>query len=188
MLLKAQQILAAHLEARDRAFQPRVGVYGSPQRLLLDHGLWYQPQPVPPGIWAGVPRMCFGNAIICAVAYDLPYIEGWALLSLNQEPAVALHHAWNLDPEGRVLDVTWHPYLGLAYLGMAFRPERADDATWHGDGTVLEDAKRHYPLLQHPWHGEPPDQRWPYSPRLDAIRRRRAQGYFAPVWKEEPHG
>jgi len=165
-----EQDLRQHLEDMDRLRLQRGWVYSSPQRFVLTHGVTGAPHPVPPGMWQGRPRCCFDNAITVAMLYDIPYIEGYALLGLDGQ-TLALHHAWNLDAHGRVIDVTWHPYVGLAYLGVQFAPERADEATWNFDGTILEDDKRRYPLLREPWHGEPPGVVWPHSPRLDRIRR-----------------
>jgi hypothetical protein len=31
---------------------------------------------------------------------------------------------------------------------------RADDATWYGDGSVLDDYKRRWSLFREPWLGE----------------------------------
>jgi len=170
----AEHELRQQLEGMDlvRLQQQRGWCYSSPQRFVLVHGVWSAPHPVPPGMWEGRPRCCFDNAIHVAILYDLPYIEGYALLGLG-ETAIALHHAWNLDPQGRVIDVTWRPTLGLAYVGVPFSPERADEATWEFDGTILEDYKRRYPLLREPWQGEAPDRVWPASPRLSTIRRRK---------------
>jgi len=168
----AEQELRQQLAEIDRLRLQRGWPYRSPQGFILAEGRFFPPRPVPPGMWAGRPRCCFDNAIHVAILYELPYIEGYALCPLGDE-ALALHHAWNLDQQGRVIDVTWHPTLGLAYLGVQFSPERADDATWNFDGTILEDAKRRYPLLREPWQGENPAQVWPHSPRLASIRRRK---------------
>lgn len=169
---QAEQDLRQQLEDLDRMRLQQGWHYSSPQRFVLTHGVWSPPHPVPPGMWQGRPRCCFDNAITVAILYDVPYIEGYALLGLDEE-TIALHHAWNLDHEGRVIDVTWRSTLGLAYLGVPFSPERADDATWNFDGTILEDDKRRYPLLREPWQGEPPDHVWPSSPRLAKIRRQK---------------
>jgi len=167
---EAEQDLRQQLEDLALLRLRRGWPYSSPQGFVLAEGRFFPPHPVPPGMWEGRPRCCFDNAIHVAILYDLPYIEGYALLGLGEQ-TTALHHAWNLDHQGRVIDVTWHPTLGLAYLGVPFTPERADDATWNFDGTVLEDYKRRYPLLREPWQGEDPAHVWPHSPRLASIRR-----------------
>ena len=170
----AQEDLRRQLEAMDRLRLQRVGVYGTPQRFILTHGIWYAPQPLPAGIRPGRPRCCFDNAIQLAVCRGVPYVEGYAL-ALLPEGTIALHHAWNLDAGARVIDTTWPDATTGGYLGVIFAPERADEATWDGDATILEDDRRKYPLLRQPWHGEDPARVWPPSPRLDRLRRKGAR-------------
>jgi hypothetical protein len=148
-----------------------MGFYQSPEQFVLTHGEWYKPRPLPRGVWRGTRKLCFGNAIYIAAAYGLPYVEGYSLLTLKDEAPTMLHHAWNLDAQGLLLDTTWVPYPGLAYCGVTFSVERADDCTWNGDASVLDDWRRGWPLLQQEWHGEPAELVWPASPRLAVIRK-----------------
>jgi hypothetical protein len=60
--------------------------------------------------------------------FGLQYVEGYALLSLNDEPALAIPHAWISDAPAGAYEVTT-PLPGLAYCGMPFSVERADDTT-----------------------------------------------------------
>jgi hypothetical protein len=142
--------------------------YDSPIDFLLQHGQWYRPRSCPPDIQKGLPKCCYGNAIIAAVRYELRYVEGFACLDLGEEARV-FHHAWCTNAAGQLFEVTW-PESGLAYYGVEFSVERADDCTWNGDACVLWDHSREYPLLREPWSGEVWPQAWPESPRLAMIR------------------
>lgn len=171
-LLRAElQALAAFGAERWRA----AGfAYDGSWGFVLEHGVaWSGELTMPAGILPGAPRMCFGNAIAVAVVEGLRYVEGFAMHSRIPLP---IHHAWNLDADDRPVDVTWAPMaaeLGLgpvAYLGVEFSVERADDATWNGDANVLDDDQRGWPILRQPWEGEPDDIEWPPSDRLTGLR------------------
>jgi hypothetical protein len=142
--------------------------YEGPFDFALREGRWFTPKPLDPhGPYRpGAQRMCFGNAIVAAIIYGLPYVEGYAASIPN--PMLPIHHAWNVDAEGNVVDTTWR--WGAAYLGVEFSVERADDATWNGDAAVLIDHDRGYPIFRESWQGEPDDLVWPPSERLDALR------------------
>lgn len=149
-------------------------VYAGPAGFVLEHGVgWTGELAMPVGVMAGAPRMCFGNAITTAVLEGLRYVEGYAL---HRRVPLPIHHAWNLDAGGNVVDVTWAPHardLGLgevAYLGVEFSVERADDATWNGDANVLDDHERGWPLLRQRWEGEPENLQWPPSDRITGLR------------------
>lgn len=149
-------------------------VYDGPHGFVLEHGTaWTGELRMPAGMMAGAPKMCFGNAITTGVLEDLRYVEGYAMHAKLPMP---VHHAWNLDSDGQVIDVTWSPLareldLGpVAYLGVVFSIERADDATWNGDANVLDDDQRGWPLLRQRWEGERDDIEWPPSDRLAGLR------------------
>jgi hypothetical protein len=117
---------------------------------VLQHGQPYVPAPHPYRE-RGAEKCCYGNAIMLAVKYPaLRYVEGYALLSLAPMP---VQHAWNVTPDGGLVDITWRP-VGAAYLGVEFALERADDATWNGDASILDDWQRGWPLFRVPWTGE----------------------------------
>lgn len=152
--------------------------YDGPHGFVLEHGTaWTGELRMPVGIMPGAPRMCFGNAITVGVLEDLAYVEGYAMHAKLPMP---VHHAWNLDADGHVVDITWAPLarefdLGpVAYLGVHFSIERADDATWNGDANVLDDDQRGWPLLRQRWQGEREDIEWPPSDRLAGLRLLRA--------------
>lgn len=148
--------------------------YAGPAGFVLEHGkTWTAAPTLPEGVRDGAPRMCFGNAIACCGIYGMRYVEGYAM---NRIDPVPVHHAWNLDDAGDIYDVTWarlareHDLGHVAYLGVEFSVERADDATWNGNATVLDDDERGWPLLRQRWDGEPEGLEWPPSERLEALR------------------
>lgn len=160
----------ADLRKRDYA-------YASRYDFVLQEGTWYDAPTEPHGYPQGAPRMCFGNAIDAAVLHGLRYVEGYAASAVV--PDMPIHHAWNLDPDGQLVDVTWGAWdgtgrcvvpVGAAYLGVEFSVERADEATWDGDASVLDDFRRDWPLFRVPWRGEPDGEEWEPSPRLEALR------------------
>lgn len=133
--------------------------YASGADFLLKHGQTYEVQPVPAGIRYGAPRCCFGNSIMACVKYGWRYVEGFAVPPSGILP---VHHGWNLDENGTAFDITWRE-PGIAYIGVEFSLGRADNASWNGDATVLDDWKRTWPLLKDEWHGEDFERDWPQS-------------------------
>lgn len=138
--------------------------YLGPADFVIREGKMYRPAPgiVP----RGAPKACFGNAIALGAIYGLRYVEGYAV-----DPGllrVAVHHAWNLTPEGLVYDTTWQN-RGMVYLGVEFSLGRADDCTWNGDASVLDDFNRGWPLLREPWRGEDFERKWEPSEILEPI-------------------
>jgi hypothetical protein len=59
-------------------------------------------------------RACYLNALVTADDRHWWYAEGMALLD-----GWWFHHAWNVDPDGRVLDRTWSQ-PGTRYVGRVF--------------------------------------------------------------------
>lgn len=162
------------LIAADPAIRPLLPglCYTGPEDFVAKHGFYYDIYNCPfksTGFKQGPPLQCFGSSIVLAAQYEgLEYIEGFAV---TPDDGRVIHHAWNYDPwNARLVDVTWCN-TGVAYLGVRFSVERADDATWNGNATVLNDEHRNYPIFQHPWQGEDFALQWPYSDRLEALRR-----------------
>ena len=138
--------------------EDRRGFYSCKEDFLLQNGVWFRPDPWPFDIRRGPERLCFGNAIVRSMAWGWKYIEGVAL-----SPHIKgfyFPHAWNVLPNGSPIDVTWCNQ-GRAYLGVEFSKGRADDATWNGNGSVLQDRSRGEPVLQEPWTGEDFEREWP---------------------------
>jgi hypothetical protein len=156
--------------------------YANPFDFLRQHGRWYPPMPLPRGVRRGERHMCYGNALLCAALRDLTYVEGYASLRLRDQRVAMFLHAWVTDGDGRLYELTW-PSPGLAYCGVAFSLERADEATWRGDACILDDHHRGWPLLRSPWRGEPVLTRWPDSPYLTLVRQGRLREAYA--WVRE---
>jgi hypothetical protein len=139
-------------------------VYHSPFEFVFKHGREYERSKFE-GV-QGVPKMCFGNAIVDAAKHGFRYVEGFALTPEGE----VIMHGWCVRPDGRLHDSTWCN-TGLAYIGVEFSVERGDDATWNGDGCVLNDENRGYPIFRQPWTGEDYTLTWPPSDRLEMLRR-----------------
>jgi len=140
-------------------------VYRSFYDFVIQHGREYT---IVPFTGMKAPRLkCFGNAMVRSAMFGMPYVEGFAMSPKGD----VILHAWNADENGDVHDSTWCN-TGIAYIGVEFSAERADDAIWNGDNCVLNDENRNYPIYQKPWTGEDYSLIWPYSDRLEALRRR----------------
>lgn len=102
-----------------------VGSFGGPGRMgvsveLIAHrvGRPFHPAPLPGHVPRAVPMRCFENAANLAIRDPgLAYAEGVAL-----DPGIPLpvHHAWVVDPGGRVVDPTWPDPERCEYIGIAF--------------------------------------------------------------------
>lgn len=150
---------------------------------LHHHGQWHDVVPIRSDVRQGLPRHCFGNAIMLAVTRKWKYIEG--LASPRIAVPVPVHHAWNLDEKNRLVDSTWMN-TGGAYLGVEFSVERADEATWDGDASVLNDWHRGYPLFQQPWPGETPENAVPASERIILLREGKTRELWQLLERTEP--
>lgn len=84
--------------------------YRGPADLLLREGKWYNDGRAKKWRYA-MPKACFRNAALFAFAHRLPYVEGYATA------IIPVHHAWCLDHDGRILEVTWKT-LGADYFGV----------------------------------------------------------------------
>lgn len=119
------------------------------QRTILEAGNPYI------GSWQGhrytarPERRCYQNAarLMKTSRLGLRYCEGYAV---RPDLAIPIHHAWCLDRDNRVIDVTWRNAAEAHYLGVAFtRPEYARTAptgSWSlfdtGRGLNLELIRR----------------------------------------------
>lgn len=81
-------------------------------------GHTFEVHPLPAAYSPGPLGQCYMNAGRLAVENpDLVYCEGWAF----HAGIIPLHHAWCVDPSGKVIDPTWSGYDGLEYVGVALR-------------------------------------------------------------------
>lgn len=112
--------------------------HASIEALVLEHGRWFTPAPLPPGRPLGVPQRCYGNATVHSETYGLVYVEGFAIHTSGFPAA----HAWCARPDSTVEDPTWdtdgHAYLGLPFTADYLR----DHETRFGTHTVLFDQHR----------------------------------------------
>ncbi|WP_329072528.1 hypothetical protein [Amycolatopsis sp. NBC_01480] len=123
-LLQAQARLATHVTEAAGIHPPRPEWrHNSVEALLLSHGRWFRPAPMPSDRPLGVEGLCFANAAQHAARFGLAYVEGYALAS----GVVGLPHAWCAHPDGTVEDPTWntdgHAYLGIPFTELYLREQ-----------------------------------------------------------------
>lgn len=90
---------------------------------------------------------CFHNAYMLAVRSrgNLSYVEGYA-----QGTIVAMHHAWNVDADGGIVDTTWYGRIDVApsdYMGVTFPIEHVREVRSR-ETSVIDDWRAGWPLLQ----------------------------------------
>lgn len=124
------------------------GHYRNFHDLVVREGRVFEPRSRPLTIPQLAPRNCFFNSLLLAAVRGFPYVEGFAVA--GPVPTIVCH-AWNVDPRGRAIDATW-PQPGIAYVGIPFSAQRADNALWDGDSSVLQDDRE--TLLHDAWQGE----------------------------------
>lgn len=115
--------------------------------LCLEHGkVWSGVDRAP--VRAGPAKRCFESATLLALGdTSLTYVEGYGC---TRQIGIAIHHAWVVDPQGRVLDPTWKEgvaYCGLPFKQAALRELTCDSRQWGVFGGrlpkwVLEDISR----------------------------------------------
>jgi hypothetical protein len=89
----------------------------------------------------GTMKLCFQNAYNLAQSKGFKYCEGYAT------SIIPILHAWCLDDQNRVIDVTWPD--GRDYYGIVF-PLSYVSKTILAKGTygVIENMQQNYPLLK----------------------------------------
>lgn len=159
--------------------------YQGPADFLLEHGERFEPRPLPREYEHLEPNKCFWNALVTAVVDGLDYVEGFTLSHFGD----AYLHAWNVDEDGHVVERTWRARsmaqqrqaAALAYIGVRFTADRADDCSWDGDACVVNDFRRGWPLLREPWIGPDRFTRQP-SPHMKVLLTMRDHGMDAGRW------
>ena len=139
--------LRAEIHAKLKSVPPAGTVYKSKEDLLIQHGRLFQPQPLPSRYRRRPPKECFANAFKLAAQAGLGYVEGVALFA---DTAVPLPHAWCVDDDDRVIDVTW-PKPGLAYFGLVFPLARVAKSWAEDNQSVLDDWPHRFPVLNEPY-------------------------------------
>ena len=122
----------------------RYGQYLGFADFVLQHGIWYKPRPQSGPVNGGE---AFLSAFCRAACDGIAYVEGFALIY-----GVALHHAWNLDANGGVMD----GMDASAYLGVRFAVDRATS-----EAAALANFRERFPLYRQRQHGEPQGIVWP---------------------------
>lgn len=127
-------------------------VYRNAYDFVDQHGREYAPPTEEdPRYEMGEPRACYHNSATATLGNpELRYVEGYAWTK-NTE-GLPIHHAWNLDEDGNVVDLTWGGE-GIAYLGVEFPVETWGPAFVEGSGSVLDDWKRGFPIYRERWTG-----------------------------------
>lgn len=107
-----------------------VAAFGGPGRVgvsvqVVAHrvGRPYLPAPLPLGVPRALPHTSAANAgrLVMLHYPELTYVEG---VALDPTVPLAVHHAWAVDPEGRVVDPTWPEPWRCEYIGIAFTRRR----------------------------------------------------------------
>jgi hypothetical protein len=123
--------------------------YASIADWLEAHGRFWQGGHLPKGYRRAESKNCFYNSLFLGVYQrGLTYVEGYSVSS--QEPYPFLH-AWNVDRNGRVIDLTREAKHAGEYFGLAF-PTAFVAATLEASEMtgVLDNFQQRFPLL----HGD----------------------------------
>jgi hypothetical protein len=131
-----------------RGQMPEGYTYAGIGEFLLLHGTWYEPRPLPKRMRRGIPRGCFSNALKLARTGKYRFVEGYAVA--DGCAFLPIHHAWNLDGVGNLIDNTWQE-TGLAYLGVEFPLEVAEKAIRYQGNTVLDNPKTRHEIYREPY-------------------------------------
>lgn len=114
--------LTATLRQLSEAFQ-HLGHAGAflREEYVLRQGVVCTAQALPKGFRRGTPKLCFHNARKLVLNRrrrgSLTYVEGYAM---RADIGIPMHHAWAIDAERRVIDVTWADPQNTEYLGVPF--------------------------------------------------------------------
>lgn len=154
-----------------RGSPPEGYEYSGMQDFLVREGTWYTPSPLPQGVRRGVPKGCYGNALTQAILRGWTYVEGLAIPDIGVP--LPMQHAWNVTPEGVLVDNTWDE-VGLAYIGVPFSIGRADRVIWGQNETIFENISDRFAIYKNKWQGEDWDKVWRKSQLRRFIERQRA--------------
>ena len=157
-----EQYLQIHVELRKTHNLRSTLAYLCFEDFILQHGtLFTEMSPDQPVVGQNnryrprTMKACFHNSYCAAVASKgrLRYAEGYA------DSIIPVHHAWNLDPEGLVVDTTWchdgeHlPKPGRSYMGLVFPIEYVRSARTRDNCSIIDQWQKGWPLLQNTFKG-----------------------------------
>lgn len=153
-----RQYLRMNSELMKRTYPESDLTYDGTSDFVLQHGSEMEAAPWSERFRKGQAKQCYSNSLTLSAQTGYRYVEGYVVPEGISMPVL---HAWNLNEDGRVIDVTLRTN-GLAYLGVVFSAGRMDDAVQNGTGCILEDWMRSYPILDGAWNGETA-RVWPES-------------------------
>jgi hypothetical protein len=132
-----------------RGGSPDGYAYAGPGDFLRKHGVWYEPRPLPKRVLRGLPGNCYRNAQKLSRRRGYSYVEGYAVPDIGLP--LPVHHAWNLDRNGDLIDNTWRD-VGLAYFGVVFPLDIVNEAIRPQGGSVLDDWRGRFKIFEKPYH------------------------------------
>jgi hypothetical protein len=115
---------------------------------VFRNGRFYDPAPMPAGVFPGVPKKCYANAqLLMSRRDDLIYCEGLATLDCG----FTTEHAWCVTAGGIVIDNTWSP-IGTVYFGVAFTKEFLEEYRQKYKGrhnvALIDNWQDEWPLIR----------------------------------------
>lgn len=127
--------------------------YRNKESFLLEHGRFFEPQPLPKGVRRGARQQCFSNGVRLVTKRNWRYAEGYALAA---SLPIGIHHGWAVDAKDRVVDPTWADPVGVAYFGVVLPLAAVIEARLRrggsfGEGGMLDDWTHSWPILQRPF-------------------------------------
>lgn len=88
------------------------------QRFVLRNGAEMPGRARPKGMRKLADRACFRNSTMAAARYGWRYCEGLASSAALKHCGFVTLHAWNLDDDGNLVDLTWKDPANSLYLGL----------------------------------------------------------------------
>lgn len=160
-----EEYLQVQVYAREKFGMKSNMAYLCLEDFVLQHGTLFNEISKDQPVWGQAgnryrPRAmkgCFHNAYCAAVASRgrLRYAEGYA-----ESRMFPVHHAWNIDPEGKVVDTTWcHdeesklPTVGTSYMGLVFPIEYVRSMRTNQNCSIIDQWQKGWPLLQNRFTG-----------------------------------
>lgn len=140
-----------------RAYEPVLAMCGTGAgyvQTILTHGVEWEYKPTPRKYKMRQVGQCFRNAYQAALHHsELTYCEGYAYSGI-----LPLHHAWCVDRDGFVVDLTWRNSSDripeLEYLGIPFKFDYVTDTITrmrcysvfgeYGNRKIVEDDPTQY--------------------------------------------